>query len=795
MLYCKPFKNLGIGDLAQAGGKNASLGEMISSLSAAGVQIPDGFAVLAHAYDLFLDFNKLRDPLKNLLDGLDKKELTNLHEIGKACRDLVATGSIPDEVADAIRTHYSGMSQTGEAAVAVRSSATAEDLPEASFAGQHDSFLNVTGADNIISTVVKCYVSLFNDRAIKYRIDHGFDHMKVALSAGIQQMVCTDNGTSGVAFTIDPESGHSNIVYITASWGLGENIVQGTVEPDEFLLFKPVIGSMKNPLLRKVIGKKEKTLIFATSGSNRLENIETPEQKRKVFCISDKQATDIGLWCLHIENHYQKPMDIEWAIDGATGKLFILQARPETVHGENEVLSVKEFRMISKPAVLCTGNAVGRNIVSGRAVKVSSLSDSSKVKKGDIIVADITNPDWNALLRRAVCIVTNKGGRTSHASIVARELGIHAVVGTSNATDVIQDGSIITVSCIEGDRGVVYDGKAEWEEKAVTFGDMRSTKTKPMLILADPSKAFRMSQYPSMGVGLLRMEFIINNLIGIHPMALAKFDSLPEDDDKNMISKMTDTYADRTTYFTDTLASGIAVVAAAFYPRDVIVRMSDFKTNEYRMLLGGAHFEPQEENPMIGFRGASRYYNDRYREGFGLECRALMKVRDEMGLTNVKAMIPFCRTVDEGKKVLETMETFGLVRGVDGLQIYVMAEIPSNVILAKDFAEIFDGFSIGSNDLTQLTLGIDRDSSIISELFDENNPAVLEMLRLLIKTAHENGVQVGLCGQAPSDHPAFAQFLVDLGIDSISFNADALLSGINNIKLAEKELKQVRMVD
>ncbi len=782
------FINICNTDVPSVGGKNASLGEMIGTLSQYGIKVPEGFALTADAYRLFLQENKLSNKLKIELDKLDTKGLSNLAEVGKNCRTLIDSGNIPELIKKEIILSYKTLKGEKEISVAVRSSATAEDLPTASFAGQHDSFLNVNGNENLLKAIHKCYVSLFNDRAIKYRIDNGFDHMHVALSVGVQRMVRSDIGSAGVAFTIDPESGFDKAIYITSSWGLGENIVQGAVNPDEFYVFKPSIENQKRSIIYRKLGEKENKMIYSEGTEKPIINIETSPAERAIFSLTDKDVETLGQWCYTIERHYKMPMDIEWAKDGVTGELFIVQARPETVHGQQQNISIKEYKLISKAKPLCIGKAVGRSIASGRVCIVKSIADAGKVQKGDIIVADITNPDWNSMLRNAVSIVTNKGGRTSHASIVARELGIHAIVGTGDATEKLHDGQIITVSCIEGDEGMVYDGKLVWSVKEISFENIEATHTKPMFILADPGKAFRLSFYPNEGVGLLRMEFIITNSIRIHPMALVKYNELMDSNDKKSIEAITHHYTDKKKYFVEKLSEAVAMVAAAFYPKDVIVRMSDFKTNEYAQLIGGKTFEPEEENPMLGFRGASRYYNEKYREGFGMECEAMRIVRDEMGLTNVKLMIPFCRTVEEGKKVLETMKTFGLERGKNGLEVYVMAEIPSNVILAKEFAEIFDGFSIGSNDLTQLTLGIDRDSATISNLFDENNAAVKQMLSTVIQLAKKSGVKIGLCGQAPSDYPEFAQFLVEQGVDSISFVPDALLKGIENISLAEKKL-------
>ncbi len=790
MNYSVNFRDIKLTDLPSVGGKNASLGEMLSTLSPLGIQIPDGFALTADAFRLFLHENSFVEPLTEWLTELDVNTLSNLPEIGQKCRDLIGSGVLPEAVKQETLLAYRLLANNTPISVAVRSSATAEDLPTASFAGQHDSFLNVEGEENLLKAVIKCYVSLFNNRAIKYRIDNGFEHLKVALSVGVQQMIRSDKGSAGVAFTLDPETGFTSVIYLTGAWGLGENVVQGAVNPDEFYLFKPAIEAGQRSIIQHRMGAKENMMVYSTGTERPIINVVTPREKRDVYCLSDTDVEQLGRWCSQIEQHYGMPMDIEWAKDGLTGELFIVQARPETVQTQKQAkgIGIKEYKIHSSALPICKGKAVGRSIVSGRVSIVESLADAGKVQQGDIIVADITNPDWNALLKKAVSIVTNKGGRTSHASIVARELGIHAVVGTMDATQKLKDGQVITVSCIEGDEGRVYDGKLEWEEHEINFGNDTQTRTKPMFILADPDNAFRLSFYPNEGVGLLRMEFIIANAIRIHPMALVLYDTLPDSNDKKAIEAITRHYHDKKKYFIEKLSEAVATVAAAFYPKDVIIRMSDFKTNEYSQLIGGALYEPKEENPMLGFRGASRYYHERYREGFGMECEAIRIVRDEMGLTNVKVMIPFCRTVDEGRKVLEVMKSFGLERTKNGLQVYVMAEIPSNVILAKQFAEIFDGFSIGSNDLTQLTLGIDRDSSIISGLFDENNAAVKEMLAMVIRSAKQSGTKIGLCGQAPSDYPAFAQFLVKEGIDSISFTPDALLKGIENIIIAEKAL-------
>lgn len=784
--YIKTFTQLSANDVAQVGGKNASLGEMIHTLSPLGIAVPDGFAVTVDAYSDFLNANALTPVLQKLLDQLNRQSLDNLVEIGAQCRAVILNAKFPPSIAEAIKAAYvTLMSHEVITSVAVRSSATAEDSPTASFAGQHESYLNVTGAENVIEAVQRCYASLFNDRAIKYRQDNGFKDMQVALSVGVQLMVRSDNASAGVIFTIEPENGNHNLIYLTGAWGLGESVVQGAVNTDEFYLFKPAIEKSKKSLVYRKKGSKEQKLIYSNTSTKNIEWAQTSPSERDQFVLSDSEVETLGKWCLAIEKHYHMPMDIEWAKDATSGKLFIVQARPETVHSQSKTVSLKEFSLHTQEKPLLTGKAVGRAVVSGKVCIVKSLADGGKVNHGDIIVADITNPDWNALLKKAVCIVTNKGGRTSHASIIARELGIPAVVGTMIATEKLVDGQEVTVSCATGDEGEVYNGKLAWQETETPLDKLAATRTKPMLILADPEKALLYATYPNQGVGLLRMEFMISNTLQVHPMALVKYDTLPENSEKKQIAALTRHYADKKQFFVDTLAESIGLVAAAFYPRDVIVRMSDFKTNEYAKLLGGKLFEPEEENPMLGFRGASRYYHERYAEGFGLECAAIKKVREEMLLTNVKVMIPFCRTLGEAEKVLEVMASNKLKRSENGLQVYAMAEIPSNFLLADKFAQLFDGFSIGSNDLTQLVLGLDRDSEIVSHLFNENDEAIKLLIKNLVEVAHENEITVGLCGQAPSDYPEFAEFLVSCGIDSISFNPDALIRGIQNIAQAE----------
>lgn len=793
--YIIPFSKINLTHLPETGGKNASLGEMFNKLQPLGVEVPDGFAITVESYRQFLSHNKIADTLSQLLKLIDRKSLSNLPQIALQCRTLVANAVIPDDVKNEIIKAYRQLAGSqNNLSVAVRSSATAEDLPTASFAGQHDSFLNIRGEENVLNAVHKCYVSLFNDRAIKYRIDNGFEHMQVGLSVGVQYMVRSDEGCAGVIFTIDPESGFENAIYITGAWGLGENVVQGAVTPDEYWVFKPTLAARKDAIISRKKGEKEHTMVYDEAGETGrpVKNIDTPLHKRTAWILSDSEVLQLAKWSYEIEKHYAMAMDIEWGKDGITNKIYILQARPETVHSQKEHGKVSTYKLKEKGKVICKGKAVGKKIISGRACIIHSLSEAHKLQQGDILIADITNPDWNSLLRKAVSIVTNKGGRTSHASIVARELGIAAIVGTGNATQVINDGQIITVANMEGDEGNVLEGNVPFEVLTDDLSKVPKTDTTPLFILADPDRAFELSHYPAKGVGLLRMEFIINNSILIHPMALVQFNQLPESPVKNTIAQMTTGYKSKTEYFIHQLAESIAKVAAAFYPNQVILRMSDFKTNEYASLIGGQFYEPKEENPMIGFRGASRYYDQRYLPGFGLECEAVLRVRNEMGLTNVKVMIPFCRTVKEAKKVLQTMETFGLKRGENGLEVYVMIEIPSNVILADKFAKLFDGFSIGSNDLTQLTLGLDRDSEIVSHLFDENDDAVTTMIAQAITAAKNAGIKIGLCGQAPSDFPEFSQFLVEQGIDSISFTPDALIKGIENISKAELTMSVVK---
>lgn len=788
--YIKKFDQIRSSDIPSVGGKNASLGEMFTQLSGKGILVPDGFAITSFAFEEFLSFNYLQAPLQDLLLRLDRKTFLNLRDTGRLARKLLMDAIVPIPLRQAIIHSYKELWGNLEGPVAVRSSATAEDLPQASFAGQHESYLNIEGEEALIQAVKKCYASLYTDRAIKYREDNGFMHEKVLLSVGVQKMVRSDLACSGVCFTLEPESGFRDIIHLSGVWGLGENIVQGTVTPDEFFVFKPTLLQGKKAIIQKKLGGKTKTMIYGTDENHPVVNIDTSKEKQEQFVLNDFEVTKLANWAMIIEDHYQKPMDIEWAKDGLTNELFIIQARPETVHSQKNPLLLKEYSLLTKGKSVAEGQAIGSKIVTGIARVLQSPNEVDKLQPGEIVVTELTSPDWDPLLKRSGGIITNKGGRTSHASIVARELGVPAIVGCGDATMKIADGEMITVSCAEGKTGYVYKGKLDFKIKELDFSAVKKpVKTQVMLIAGDPDKAFGLSFYPNDGVGLLRMEFIITHTVQIHPMALVRFNQLKDETARKRIEELTNHYSDKQHYFIDKLSQGIATMAAAFYPKDVIVRMSDFKTNEYANLIGGKEFEPIEDNPMIGFRGASRYYNDLYKDGFRLECKAISRVREQMGLTNVKVMIPFCRTVEEGKKVITLMKQYGLEQGIHGLEIYVMAEIPSNVILAEKFAAIFDGFSIGSNDLTQLTLGIDRDSAIISELFNEQDEAAMKMVSEMILHSKKAGKKIGLCGQAPSDIPEFAQFLVNQKIDSISFNPDALLRGIENINKAEAALK------
>lgn len=790
--YTTRFNNINLKNINQVGGKNASLGEMIQNLGEKGIQVPKGFAVTAQAYWDLLDNNNIKIKLAETLDQLDTDHFVNLDKISQQAKELIMNAEISSPIKKAIKSAYKELCEDSKTpiSVAVRSSATAEDLPTASFAGQQETYLNIAGEEALIEACQKCFASLFTERAIKYRIDNGFKHMDVALSVGVQQMVRSDKGCSGVIFTLEPETGFKDVIVIDGIWGLGDNIVQGKVDPDEFIVFKPSLQKQKKSILSKKLGSKQKTMIY-NLGLNHDQkstttNVNTTQKKQNQFVLSDQEVEQLAKWALIIEEHYQTPMDIEWAKDGLSGLIYIVQARSETVHSvKKDAHILYSYKLNEEGPILTTGISLGNKIASGKARILNDPKDAKKLQEGEILVTDITNPDWDPIMKKAAAIVTNKGGRTSHAAIVARELGLVAVVGSGNATQVIHDGQEITVSCAEGKNGIIYDGSLAWKKHTIDTQKIILPQTEVMLILADPDKAFQYSFLPNKGVGLMRMEFVINNTIKIHPMALIKFNELVDKDARNKIEKLTKQYTRKEDYFIDHLSQAVATVAAAFYPKDVIVRMSDFKSNEYANLIGGHQFEPKEENPMLGLRGASRYYSPLYREGFKLECEAMKIVRDEMGLTNVKLMIPFCRTVEEGKKVVNLMAEYGLKRGVNDLEIYTMIEVPSNVILANQFAQIFDGFSIGSNDLTQLTLGLDRDSELVNPLFNENNEAVKQLIAQAIWAANKNKIKIGLCGQAPSDFPDFAQFLVEEGINSISFNPDALVKGIKNIHDAE----------
>jgi pyruvate, water dikinase len=795
MSYTKNFADIRLADLPQVGGKNSSLGEMFSQLTSKGVSVPDGFAVTSAGYWHFLKEANLLNNLTSTIAKLDTSNFKNLHEIGTEAREMILAAVFPDSLRKEIISAYADLNKRAGSTVslAVRSSATAEDLPNASFAGQQESYLNVSGEDNLIKACQRCYASLFTDRAIKYRTDNKFDHMKVALSIGVQLMVRSDIASAGVMFTLEPDSGFEDIVLISGAWGLGENVVQGSVNPDEYQVYKPFLGKVKQSIISHRLGSKLKTMTYAETDASDIKkpedaivNMDTAKEKRQQFTLSDAEIIQLAEWAVLIEKYYERPMDIEWAKDGKTGKLFIVQARPETVHSNRTDKNIfTEYRLKGKGKILCSGIGLGNRIAAGKARILHSPTEIDKLQKGEVLVTGRTDPDWDPVMQKAGAIVTDQGGRTSHAAIIARELGVVAIVGTGNSTTAIKDGDLITVSAAEGDVGRVYAGKLEWDEKAIDMAVLKKTKTKPMLILAHPDKAYRYSFLPNEGVGLMRMEFIISNAIGIHPMALRHFEKVTDAEVRKEIEERTVGFTDKQEYFIHHLAESTAMMAAAFYPKDVIVRMSDFKSNEYAHLLGGTQFEPSEENPMIGFRGASRYYHPLYKEGFEMECAAMKRVRDEMGFTNIKLMIPFCRTLTEAQRVIDLMRSFGLKRGENKLELYVMIEIPSNALLAEEFAQLFDGFSIGSNDLTQLTLGADRDSELLADIFDPFDPAVKQLVEMTLTKAKKTKTHTGLCGQAPSDFPEYAAFLVENGIDSISFNPDALFHGIENIAEAE----------
>jgi pyruvate,water dikinase len=781
------FDDLKRSDVAKVGGKNSSLGEMIQELGRQGVDVPPGFATTSDAYWHFIDENQIRESIgKSIADWTAGK--ASLSETGAAIRQLFLRADWPAATAAAIVEAYRGLADRAgqpDVSVAVRSSATAEDLPDASFAGQQETFLNIVGQTELLQACKRCFASLFTDRAISYRQTKGFDHMKVALSVGIQQMVRSDIGGSGVMFSIDTETGFDKVVLIDAAWGLGENVVQGAVDPDEYQVFKPLLDDPAlSPIISKKCGGKTIKMVYG-SAEQPTRNVPTSKAERAAYVLSDAEILTLARWATTIERHYGCAMDMEWARDGHSQRLYIVQARPETVQSNREPAVFSSYKIKSKGKTLVKGLSIGDAVVSGQVCLIENARDIGQFVDGSILVTSTTDPDWVPIMKRAAAIVTDHGGRTSHAAIVSRELGLPAIVGTGTATQILHSGQEITVSCAEGDEASIYEGRAEYEVQTLDMEDIPATTTKVMLNLANPGAAFRWWRLPADGVGLARMEFVISNAIRIHPMALVNFDSLTDQSAKAEIAELTAGYADKSAYFVDKLAEGLARIAAAFHPQPVIVRMSDFKTNEYAGLLGGAAFEPTEENPMIGFRGASRYYSPRYRDGFALECRAIRKLRNKLGFKNVVVMIPFCRSVAEAEKVLGVMAENGLKRGESDLQVFVMCEIPSNVILAKQFAQHFDGFSIGSNDLTQLTLGVDRDSGELADLFDEQDEAVKWMIRSVIGEAKAAGAKIGICGQAPSDHPEFAKFLVECGIDSISVTPDSFIAVKQNVSEAE----------
>ena len=775
--YVLWFEDLSKDDVKIVGGKNASLGEMISALNSEGIKIPNGFATTAEAYREFIKQNNIEEEIRSILKKL-KSDNSNLEETGRSIRKLFNQNDFPGEIRQAVSKAYRELSDLYEVKnvdVAVRSSATAEDLPEASFAGQQESFLNISGEDDLIDACKKCYASLFTNRAISYRQEKGFDHMKVALSVGIQKMIRSDKAGSGVMFTLDTETGFRDVIVINAAWGLGENVVQGTVNPDEYQVYKKLLDdSNVVPIIEKNLGEKENKMIYGKGNSGTTRNVETSKKERSSFVLSDEEIIKLARWAAIIEKYYKTPMDIEWAKDSKQKELFIVQARPETVQSQKTAQSMKSFKLKEKKEPIITGRSIGGANAAGKVLVLKSTDDIDRFEDDAILVTGMTDPDWVPVMKRASGIITDYGGRTSHAAIVSRELGIPAIVGTGEATGTLKDGQEVTMSCAEGENGFVYDGILDYDVEELELNKIPETNTSIQMNIASPSASFRWWKLPNEGIGLARMEFIINNIIKIHPMALVRYDELEDKGAKKKIREMTKGFENKEDYFVDNLSRGIAKIAAPQYPYPVVVRMSDFKTNEYAQLIGGKQFEPDEENPMLGFRGASRYYSAEYREGFALECRAIKKAREEIGLKNIIIMIPFCRTLGEADKVLQELADNGLVRGQNGLKIYVMAEVPSNIVLADKFAKRFDGFSIGSNDLTQLTLGVDRDSSILSGLFDEREEAVKLMIEMLIKKAHESGTKVSICGQAPSDYPEVVDFLVKEGIDSISLNPDSV---------------------
>ncbi len=790
MRFTVPFRELSLDSLPEVGGKTAALGELVRSLSGAGVRVPDGFAIRADAFRAHLREARVEEEIYGALDRLDVRDVDALARTAAAVRERIRSAPLSPALAREIEAAYAELSRAfGEAAtdVAVRSSATAEDLPTASFAGQQETYLNVRGAPQLLDAVRDCMASLFTDRAIVYRAGRGFEHRAVALSVAVQKMVRSDLGAAGVIFTLDTESGFRDVVLVTGSWGLGETVVQGRVNPDEFWVHKPGLAHGFAAILRRERGDKARRLVYAEGGARSVREEDVPARDRRRFVLSDADVLELARAAVAIEAHWSQragrptPMDLEWARDGRTGELFIVQARPETVHSQAGAPRIETYRLRGKGTVLVRGKSVGTRIASGPVRVVHSHAELASFRDGEVLVAAMTDPDWEPVLRRAAAIVTDRGGRACHAAIVARELGLPCVVGAGDATRALETGRVVTVSCAEGDAGKVYDGALPFAREEIDPAALPEPRVPVMLNVGNPESAFAVGQLPSAGVGLARIEFVVSSWIGVHPLALAHPERVTDPAARAEIAARTDGYASPAEFFVERLAAGVALIGAAFYPRPVIVRFSDFKTNEYAGLVGGAGFEPAEANPMIGFRGASRYYDERYREGFALECQALRRVRERMGLDNVKLMIPFCRTLGEARRVLDELAKNGLVRGENGLEVWVMCEIPNNVILAEEFAELFDGFSIGSNDLTQLTLGIDRDSELLAHLFDERDPGVKKLIRMVIEAAHRKGRKVGICGQAPSDHPEFAEFLVECGIDSISVTPDALAGVVARI--------------
>jgi pyruvate,water dikinase len=797
--FIRWFDEIGLGDVSLVGGKNASLGEMYRSLTGAGVRVPNGFAVTADGYRHFMRATGLATVVDRLTTGLDPGNLAMLAERGLAIRQAIVGAALPADLESAIVDAYDRLGDGMAVDVAVRSSATAEDLPDASFAGQQETYLNVRGRAALLEASRRAFASLFTDRAISYRADKGFDQVPIALSIGIQRMVRSDLAASGVMFTLDTETGFRDVVLINASYGLGEPIVQGSVTPDEYAVFKPTLKRGFRPILQKTIGSKEFKLVYDEGGSRAVKPVPVAAGDRTRPALDDEEILALARWGCAIEDHYSAvrgratPMDIEWAKDGRTGELFVVQARPETVHARADAHVLEQYRLRERGRVLASGRSIGSRIATGPVRVIPDAAGLRLFQAGEVLVTDKTDPDWEPIMKKAAAIVTNRGGRTCHAAIVSRELGVPAIVGTEHGTDVLPSGQVVTVSCAEGDTGFVYDGASPFTVERTDLSAIGRPATKIMMNVGNPDEAFALSFIPNDGVGLARLEFIINDAIGVHPMALVRYAGL-DGEARAQVDRLTAGYADKPAFFVDRLAEGVATIAAAFYPRDVIVRLSDFKTNEYARLGGGAGFEPHEENPMIGFRGASRYYDSRYRDGFALECRALRRVREEMGLTNVKIMVPFCRTLREARRVVDELARNGLRRHDNGLELYMMVEIPGNVIMLPDFAEHFDGFSIGSNDLTQLTLGVDRDSEILAHVFDERDEAVRRLIAQAVAQARRLGKKIGLCGQAPSDYPEYAEFLVECGIDSMSLNPDAVLA-TTRLVLEVEAKREVRALD